>query len=306
MTIESFIQRLNCELCQSPKTKVLYESDFTEFALFEFLSEYFGSDDFIKFVGGIKFEILQCKVCGFIWQKNIPSRPLMEKIYNKWVRADDILDYQFSAPVHHFSSLANESSLIGFLIEKKPMEIKFLDFGMGWSERALSAKAFGYDSYGVEISQKEVEFAKSRGIKSFLDSDHLDQKFNFINSYGVIDQVLEPVKTVKRLCAMLEKDGIIKISTQNSKWFPGKIKKGKWDRSMLEMLPLLNPNGFTHANLVKLGKACGLKKVKTRRIFKALISGFYQGSTNLRFVARSLLKHSIGMRTGLEIFFEKQ
>jgi 2-polyprenyl-3-methyl-5-hydroxy-6-metoxy-1,4-benzoquinol methylase len=186
------------------------------------------------------------------------------------------------------------------------MDIRFLDFGMGWGERALSAKAFGYDSYGVEISQKEVEFASSRGIKAFLDSEHIDQKFDFINSYGVIDQVLEPVKTVKKLCAMLDDNGIIKISTQNSQWFPEKIMKGRWDRSMREMLPLLNPNGFTYATLIRLGKLCGLKKIKARRIFKALIPALYQGSTNLKFMARNLLKHSFGTRTGLEIFFEKQ
>jgi len=306
MTSETFVQRLNCELCQSPETRVLYESDLTEPALLAFLRDYFGSDSFIEFVEGVKFEILQCQACGFIWQKNIPSRVLMEKIYNKWVRADDIMNYQFSASVHHFSSLANESSLIGFLIAKKPMDIRFLDFGMGWGERALSAKAFGYDTYGVEISQKEVEFARSRGIKSFLDSEHINQTFHFINSYGVIDQVLEPVKTVKKLCGMLEKGGIIKISTQNSQWFPEKIKAGKWDRSMLQMLPLFNPNGFTPATLLKLGNLCGLKKIKTRRILKALVPGFYQGSSSLKFMARSLLKHSIGTRTGLEFFFERR
>ncbi len=303
--------RFNCELCFSDQTKVLCQVAFTEPVLYAHLKKFlpFISEEiFHTIFEEVKFEVLQCRKCGFIWQKNTPNSQLMERIHNEWFHADDSLHFQLSSSAQHFSKLANENSLISFLLNVPPSKVKVLDYGMGWGERLLSAQSFGYEPYGVEISKKKIEHVQSKGINAFSSLDEIDQKFHFIFSYGVIDEVLDPVDVVKKLGRMLEKGGILKICVVNGSWLPEKFNKskGRWDPGMEGTLPLIQTCCFTPGTLEKLGSICGLTKVNPLRIINALASSSYQGSNNIRFIISCLLKHMIGTRSGTEIFLEKQ
>ena len=75
----------------------------------------------------------------------------------------------------------------------------------------------------LPISKRKIEHVQSKGINAFSSLDEIDQNFHFIISYGVIDEVLDPVDIVKKLGRMLEKGGILKICVVNGSWLPEKF-----------------------------------------------------------------------------------
>lgn len=99
-----------------------------------------------------------------------------------------------------------------------------LDLGCGKGRHVVLMKELGIEAYGLDVSERAVEFAsawlKSKGLSaniakgSITHLQYPDQKFNFVLSHGVFDHVLAAVRhaAVNEVERVLQPNGLFFVS----------------------------------------------------------------------------------------------
>jgi 2-polyprenyl-3-methyl-5-hydroxy-6-metoxy-1,4-benzoquinol methylase len=232
--------------------------------------------DFYSPQGGVEFNYLkdvnytlvECHDCDLIFQEEIPNDSLMQKLYEQWIDPQiAFIQSQNQNDLDFYSSYAQEIMQIIAFCNKTPASLNIFDFGMGWSKWALMVKAFGCNSYGSELSAKQVEYAKSNGIKT-LSWDEIPQyHFDVINTEQVLEHIPEPLKTLLYLKTALKDDGIIKISVPTGNNIKRRLKIMDWRaakgtrNSLNPVAPLEHINFFRRKSLIKMATTAGLETV---------------------------------------------
>ena len=267
MSNDWFYLRNSCPACGSVYFKEIYKSEFNQPPLDNYLKEFYG------YQGGIDFRYLDdatyclcsCEDCDLIFQKEIPNEDLMEILYESWIdpeialtrhKSNSTLDfyYKYSYKLTNYISYFN----------KDPAELKFLDFGMGWGDWALMAKAFGCQSFGIELSSERIRHANYNGI-NILDKDTiLEHQFDFINAEQVFEHLAKPYDTLCELKKVLKPNGIIKISVPKTKKLNRKLEKIDWNNfavSLNAIAPLEHINCYRNSSLLIMANRAKMKEL---------------------------------------------
>ena len=311
-----FICRSKCPVCNSDKIKSIYTNKFTESPIKEYLEVFYSTQGKIefKYLKDKDFVLELCLNCKTIFQKYIPNSFLMKKLYDEWISPEEI--YKREVKIRNFDKQSNYASEIIMLINyfnKSPEKLKFLDFGMGWSNWCIIAKAFGCDVYGVELSKPRIKYAKSIGIKIISYKEIHKYKFDFINTDQVFEHISNPLETIKYLRKSINKNGLIRISVPNGNNVLKKIKKLDWTppnwknsnaTNPSPISPLEHINCYTTKSLILMAEKIKLKKVNIPLHIQ------YVSMTNLntiKKVAKYFIKplYSNYVNKTTNIFFEK-
>jgi hypothetical protein len=110
--------------------------------------------------GGVEFEYLidvtyaldECTTCGLIYQRYIPNAELMFRLYDKWINPEKSFDHVVGHTLEYYQELEREIEMAIRHFGKKPNELSFIDFGMGWGEWCNMAKGYGCSVFGMELS----------------------------------------------------------------------------------------------------------------------------------------------------------
>ncbi len=177
--------------------------------------------------------------------------------------------------------------------DKRPSELQFFDFGMGWGKWCRMAKAFGCNIYGAEVSKARIDYAKSQGIKVISWDDIPNHRFDFVNMEQVLEHIPEPFETLLYLKKSLKPEGLIKISVPNGSDIKNRLRVSDWAaskgsrNSLNAVSPLEHINCFDHGSLIKMADLAGFEKIKIP------LSIQYIYSTNWRPTKR-LLRNILG------------
>lgn len=265
---QSFMSRTDCEICGSETCNTLFSCQFTEDPTSSFLRAFYSDRvDLQRLAGGL-FEVAKCQQCGFIWQKYVLGQRLMLKLYEEWIAPDEAHDRALDQPISKSFQLAQEAALIGLFFGTPPREIEVLDFGMGWGSWCLMAKAFGYQAWGTELSQKRILYAKEQGIDVMSWEDIGDHKFHFINAEQVFEHISQPLETLRYLVNSLNPGGLIHLSVPDGRNIERKLARGDWMApkgsawSLNPVSPLEHINCFTHASLTQMANRVGLQRAR--------------------------------------------
>lgn len=183
--------RNKCPICESIYHKTLLKIKQGDPAFFSFLkNEKFYSKRFWEsyhegLFNELKFEIIKCKNCGFVFQKEILNEYGMELLYNEWLDQDMLLDYYKKKQLSD-SQVTLLKAIKRYFGNKS--SIKLLDFGSGYGNFCSAAKKSGFNTFGFDLSRQKNEYISSRdGINSVTDLKRFSNYFHFIN----LNQVLE-------------------------------------------------------------------------------------------------------------------
>jgi 2-polyprenyl-3-methyl-5-hydroxy-6-metoxy-1,4-benzoquinol methylase len=288
-----FKDRTCCPACNCKKTEELIKLEWDHniivnlFKKRNFPTNYFKEGAYI---------LLECQRCGLIYQKYSPNEELIFKIYNQWIKRRnpkfiDIHNNRF-IPYNADRTINNISEINLFLniLSKSPMDCKVLDFGMGWGGWCKAAQLMGLDVYGTEITDLQIEYNISQGLKVITWDDIPNYNFDFINTDQVLEHVAEPFQVIQHLLKGLAPKGLLKISVPDasnvkstlkknfkSEWFYAKGKR----YSLNAIEPLQHLNGYSHNTLITMASQLGLIEVKTP--------------------LGSVLRHSVGTLTFMNI-----
>lgn len=256
--ISHFISRPDCEVCGSSQKSTLISKPFTAPAIWDFLERYYASRIDREALAGAPYEIARCQQCGFMWQTYILDDQWMEVLYSQWIAAAGSLDKKRQSELAVFANYAREVYTVGRLLGKPPHLIHVLDYGMGWGYWCLMAKAFGFEAYGIELSQERIDFAARNGIQA-LDLDDLsDPQFDFINCEQVFEHIPRPLEHLTRLTEVLNPGGIMRIAVPNAARKAASLADPDWRAAKDAFHPLEHINAFTHQSLRELARRAGL------------------------------------------------
>ncbi len=272
MTSEKFDTRPCCPVCKHTGAKTLYSIPYAEGHLREFLSKCYpwATDDDLY---NAKYTLLKCEKCSLIYQKEIPNDYLMSKLYELHNPDEMQKLAQVRKDADYYLAIAREITSVMRWLKKSPHELKLLDFGMGWGEWCLMAKAFGCDAVGSEMSAAKIRVAAENGIKNIAFDEIPRGAWDFISTEQVLEHVPDPVGLLAYLGKSLKPNGLIKVSVPNrlygfsfsrSVYGDGAFARfHKWeDFSGNSVQPLEHINCFSYKSLLALGAAANLKPVR--------------------------------------------
>jgi len=219
------------------------------------------------------YTLLRCEGCDLIYQKEIPDDGFMSRLYALHNPDEMLSTAQAKKDVDYYMAIAREIAFIVHWLKKKPHELDVLDFGMGWGEWCLMAKAFGCNAVGSEMSQEKIMAAVKKGVRNISFEEIATTSWDFINTEQVVEHLPDPVSLLTYLGKSLKPNGLIKVSVPGRFYgFPlARSIRGngafarfrKWDDFRNNSVqPLEHINCFSLKSLVALGRAANLKLVR--------------------------------------------
>jgi len=262
--------RKECPACASSRFRKIYETQYDEPPIKDYLNEFYSPQGGVEleYLDGAVYVLCECDVCGMIFQRDIPGATLMKRLYEHWIEPMKVfVQHQKQDGLEYYAYYAQEIMQIISYFEEKPSQLSFFDFGMGWGKWALMAKAFGCESYGIELSEERIKYARSSGIK-IIGWDEIQQhRFDFINTEQVFEHISEPLNTLRYLKAALKPQGIVKVSVPGANDIDRRFKIMDWKspkgstNSLNPVAPLEHINFFRRSSLVKMAEAAEMEEV---------------------------------------------
>lgn len=220
----------------------------------------------------------------------------MNELYESWISKDESLNKKINYSTYNFNKYVNDLEKISKYLNKKPKDIKILEFGMGWGFWSRIAKSMNFNITGFEISESRLNFAKKNNIKIINNLDELKkEKFDFIYSFAVFEHIKDPHETLKMLKDLLNKNGMIYIYVPNGIFAEKKFKKD-WKATKDALHPLEHINCFNRKALSVLGKNNNLK------INYNIFQPRYK---NLASYPKEIIKHIYNNTFSTGIFYSK-
>jgi 2-polyprenyl-3-methyl-5-hydroxy-6-metoxy-1,4-benzoquinol methylase len=267
---QCFEIRNQCPACASDRFKTIYQSPYDEPPIRDYLIEFYSLQGTVEleYLGEATYILCECEVCGLIFQRDIPNKILMERVYEHWIDPKKAFNgHQKSKGLEYYSQYAQEIMQIISYFKKVPSSLRFLDFGMGWAKWALMAKAFGCDSYGTELSDERIKYAKSNGIKIVMWDEIPQLRFDFINTEQVFEHIPEPLQTLNHFKKGLKRNGIVKISVPTANDIDRRLKIMDWKspkgskNSLNPVAPLEHINFFKRSSLLRMASEAEMEEV---------------------------------------------
>jgi 2-polyprenyl-3-methyl-5-hydroxy-6-metoxy-1,4-benzoquinol methylase len=154
-------------------------------------------------------------------------QPSLENL-GKYYESEDYISHTdnkrslFEKLYHFIKSVAlkNKLNLINSLQTNKG---KILDIGAGTGEFLSVAKNDGWETIGVEPSEKAKAIAKNKGVSFVEETTELENhSFDVISMWHVLEHVPDLDKQIKELKRLLKPTGTLIIAVPNFKSFDAK------------------------------------------------------------------------------------
>jgi 2-polyprenyl-3-methyl-5-hydroxy-6-metoxy-1,4-benzoquinol methylase len=175
---------------------------------------------------------------------------------------------------------------------------KSLDLGCACGFFLEIARDKGFDAHGIEISDWASKIAKKKfGAEKIFNgtlqqSDFPEAVFDLITMWDYIEHILDPMTELLIIHKLLNKDGMLVLTTPNTNSWAHKVFKQKWmgykDKEHLQY--------FSDKNLNILLQKTGFKVIKKEKVGKFI---------TLSVFAQRLGLYSKPLSNTLNFFIEK-
>ena len=161
-----------------------------------------------------------CNTCSMVSQNPIPTEQEVEQYYATEYRQD--YKQVFEPKLKHVYRAGNLAlNRLGFLTKNNVTSGKLLDVGAGGGEFTYVSSQSSFDSTGIEPNIGYSNYAKDQyqaNVKTGQLAD-IDDKFDVITMFHVMEHIPDPVKTFKKLYDLLNEDGSLFIEVPNIESF---------------------------------------------------------------------------------------
>lgn len=230
-------QQVVCPVCGRNETKFCY----------------FAHDILYKIVKD-KFSIYKCSNCRASFIFPFPNQEETEKFYPNnyysykpkdeakknegfFTRIKNNIIKHYMEPGYKFGFfdklmiLLFKGKFSGIPIYKK-RNGTFLDIGCGPGNNLEILNRYGWDTYGIEIDERIVEYAKRRNLNVRKDSvesaDFPSKKFDCIRIWHVFEHLINPHIALEKISQFLKDDGEILMAVPNGDSFASKFFGKYW------------------------------------------------------------------------------
>ena len=183
------------------------------------------ADRFLKVkdhtVSGENFNLLKCRVCGFVYTQDPPDKNQIGRYYQSaaYISHTDSKKGIFDNIYQLIRSFAlnGKRKLIEKVLQRK--QGKILDYGCGTGAFLKEMSTSGWEVSGIEPDPGAREKAATSTGVSIGDTPSIDQlavdSFDVITLWHVLEHVHELEPTVNRFHQLIKSNGILLIAVPN-------------------------------------------------------------------------------------------
>lgn len=200
--------------------------------------------------------ILRCASCGLAYRSHRPSAEQLAQLYRE---ADDGM-YEAEMPNRWRTAMRHKS-----IVEKHvPTKGSLLDIGCASGAFMRVMLDDGWQVQGIEPS--ESQYRRAAGVlggsnfihQCTLERAHLDDRFDLITLWDVLEHVTEPSQFLALAASYLKEGGYLLLNVPRIDSPISKLLGPRWPLLLAEHLCY-----FTVPSLVACGKTAGLKLIHT-------------------------------------------
>ena len=272
--VVNFYQSPKCKICNR-NGKSIYSKSFNDEILKLFFTTYYGELKYKRIkdrLAATNYELLKCKDCKFIWQKNIPNKNFSIDLYENVIDKEQSLTK--SKLKFNNRKDSNNKEIKKIIRNFNEIKINILDFGAGWGHWLMSGSGLYYNSYALEMSPSRKNFLKSNGI-NVLNLDNINSYENFFH-YIRLDQVLEhldePNDVIKMIKRLGNKNCIFFVSVPDGSKIVEKKIISDVEKGPIQ--PLEHLNCFSKYSLKKFLNTHGFRPLNFKEIIMMNIKDF--------------------------------
>lgn len=290
MLKKGIILRDKCPICKSTSSKSIFNRNFNEDIIKEYMNLNYHGNANIDFLEDVIFEIVQCNGCKISYQKYGLDEERLNELYNEWIDPKLAIEWNEIGKTEKNRGYTNILNFAKRHLKKAPSMIKVLDYGAGFGDSLLLAKEMGFDAYAYEYSSERIQFLEERGIKTIDDKNEI--LFDLIICNQVLEHLTFPNKILKVINGKLINNGLVYIAVPHCPYLKMKLKKTNkiMDAEELDKF-LINAsvnafqhiNFFTNSSLKLLFKMNGLKPISPFKLaldnpssIKTILRPFYR------------------------------
>jgi 2-polyprenyl-3-methyl-5-hydroxy-6-metoxy-1,4-benzoquinol methylase len=265
-----FVIREECPVCGADNASGRYARCFNEEPVAAYLRSYYGKDT-SPLAGGM-YDLAECGRCALIFQRHVGDREFLNELYTNWLKGDGNpeRDPTYNADLRDPLSSRDGHELVAAAayLGKPLAQLRTLDYGMGWALWARISLALGCHSYGSDLAENRMAFARQAGVKPVTEAEIPDQCYDFINCEQVFEHVPDPAGLARRMAGALAPGGILKISVPSGERASetlNLLERGasQWTRDRLMPIhPLEHINCFRNQTIGALAARSGLREVR--------------------------------------------
>ena len=164
-------------------------------------------------------DVLECENCSLVFLSSF------EHINNEFYQKGEM---HSGASVEQWFKLTRPDDMRRFkFLKNKIKGKKVLDFGSGNAGFLIEAKKVATKVVGIEIDETLTEHYQKNNILMVSDLSQVDEKFDFIMMFHVLEHLPDPKEILTQLSSKLEEGGQIIIEVPNSEDALLKVYKNK-------------------------------------------------------------------------------
>ncbi len=200
-------------------------------------------------------------------------QPSLEKL-GMYYESEDYISHTdnkrslFEKLYHFIKSIALKNKL-NLINSQQSNKGRLLDIGAGTGDFLLVAKNDGWQTIGVEPSDRAKDIAKSKGISFVEATRELEsQSFDVISMWHVLEHVPDLDKQIKELKRLLKPSGTLIIAVPNFKSFDAKHYGKFWAAFDV-------PIHFWHFSKIAIKLLFEKEEMKLEKILPMKFDSFY-------------------------------
>jgi SAM-dependent methyltransferase len=269
MTRTSFLRRDVCPACDGADAETLARLPYDSAPLLAFLKAYYAeATDLERWLAGATYEVVRCRACTLVFQRNVGGAGLLTALYDVWLNSS----YRPEADAEYLSQVAapartrdgHELFAVARTLGGSCDSLRVLDYGMGWGLWARIAHGLGAMTYGFDLSASRCEYARAHGIEVVELDDLRGLGVDFVNADQVFEHLTSPVEVATLLASALRPGGILKIAVPRADDIASRLRSPDFDAprssraSLGAIHPLEHVNCFSPRSLTALARRVGL------------------------------------------------
>jgi SAM-dependent methyltransferase len=206
------------------------------------------------------FNLVKCESCGLVYLNPMPNHETSKKYYDN--------KYFETSSLGRSSNNIYRLQIVKTFLQLKSPKGKALDVGCGDGSLLFIMKRYGWDVYGVDISDSAAKLARTKlGTRNIFTGSLEDCRFpsaffDVISLRHVLEHLHKPYNTLREIKRILKEGGVLSITVPNvnslyfnifkKNWFHLDIPRHLFQFSAETLGYLLNKAGF---KVIKRGKS---------------------------------------------------
>jgi len=218
------------------------------------------------------YQLVRCDMCRLLFVN--PQAPAMvtDQIYEKvyFDKRDVATGSVAPEKVKEFRLLSGKERLADIEKTKRPPG-RLLDVGCAEGFFLESAKAGGWECYGVELSSFGAEVARQAGVGEIFtgtlrDAKYPDNHFDVVTMFDVIEHLHDPKVELEEVLRILKPGGMYYTLTPDAKSPPARLMGKRW----FEIKPPEHLFYFSGGNMQDLLRSVGFERISSHSGGKVL------------------------------------